>query len=73
MKSKKIDLDKSRTPEQLKDLLDAVKRNDSNTLTKDEQEYYIQEIEFQITGERFSRDDIKQDIEEGMPDIPKGD
>lgn len=39
------------------------------TLTKNEQDYYIKEVEFLITGERFSREDIKKDIQAGAADI----
>lgn len=65
----KIDLTIERSKEQLLLLLDSVKRNDSNILTRDEQDYYVKEINFLITGVRFSRDDIKKDIEEGLADI----
>lgn len=40
----KIDLEKERTQAELKNLLDAVKINFKDFLTKDEQDYYVKEI-----------------------------
>jgi len=65
----KIDLNIQRSKEKWKILLDAVKRNDSGILTKDEQSFYVGEIEFKITGQRFNREDIIKDIADGAADI----
>ena len=42
----KIDLKTERTPQQWQVLLDTVKINDDSVLTKIEQSYYIEQIEF---------------------------
>ena len=46
MNPNKVDMTLERTPQQWSILLDTVKRNDDNILTKIEQSYYIEQIEF---------------------------
>ena len=48
MNPNKIDLNTERTPQQWSILLDTVKRNDDSVLTKIEQSYYIEQIEFKL-------------------------
>ena len=64
----KIDLKTERTPQQWSVLLDTVKRNDDNILTKVEQFYYIEQIEFKL-GIRNKHLEVLKDIEAGMADI----
>ena len=65
----KIDMTKERTKQQWTDLLTAVKDNFQGTLTKDEQDYYMTQIEFKITGKHPKFDDILKAIKEGAADI----
>jgi len=64
----KIDLQTERTPQQWQVLLDTVKRNDDNILTKVEQSYYIEQIEFKL-GIRNKHLEVLKEIEAGMADI----
>ena len=48
MNPNKVDMTSERTPRQWNILLDTIKRNDSNVLTKDEQSYYIEAIEISL-------------------------
>ena len=64
----KIDLNTERTTQQLSVLLDTVKRNDDNILTKIEQSYYIEQIEFKL-GIRNKHLEVLKEIEAGMADI----
>lgn len=64
----KIDMTLERSKEQWQVLLDCVKTNDNNILSKDEQSYYVDEINYKITGARHSKVEILQDIEASMPD-----
>ena len=64
----KIDLKTERTPQQLSVLLDTVKRNDDSVLTKIEQSYYIEQIEFKL-GIRNKHLEVLKEIEAGMADI----
>ena len=64
----KIDLKTERTPQQWQVLLDTVKRNDDNILTKIEQSYYIEQIEFKL-GIRNKHLEVLKEIEAGMADI----
>lgn len=61
-----IDLNKKRTVQELKTLLDNVKVSD---LTANEKAKLIDEIEFKITGRRFTDVEILKDIEESQADI----
>lgn len=61
-----IDLNKKRTLEELRTLLDSVKVSD---LTANEKAKLIDEIEFKITGRRFTDVEILKDIEESQADI----
>jgi hypothetical protein len=63
----KIDLKTERTPKQWNDLLDTIKRNDDNILTKTEQIYYIENIEYKL-GIRNKNIEVMKDIIESMPD-----
>lgn len=63
----KVDLQTERTPQQWQVLLDTVKRNDDNVLTKVEQSYYIEQIEFKL-GIRNKNIEVMKDILESMPD-----
>ena len=64
----KIDLKTERTPQQWSILLDTVKRNDDSVLTKIEQSYYIEQIEFKL-GIRNKHLEVLKEIEAGMADI----
>ena len=64
----KIDLKTERTPQQWSVLLDTVKRNDDSVLTKIEQSYYIEQIEFKL-GIRNKHLEVLKEIEAGMADI----
>jgi len=61
-----LDLNKKRTPLQWKSLLDIVKVSD---LPVDEKAKLVDEIEFKITGRRFTDAEILKDIEESQADI----
>lgn len=61
-----IDLNKKRTVQELRTLLDNVKVSD---LTASEKAKLIDEIEFKITGRRFTDVEILKDIEESQADI----
>ena len=68
MNPNKIDLNTERTPQQWSVLLDTVKRNDDSVLTKVEQSYYIEQIEFKL-GIRNKHLEVLKEIEAGMADI----
>lgn len=66
----KIDLDNYNTKESLKRLLDSVKVNMGNTLTRDEQSSLIDEINIKLNGGvRYTRDEVYQTIKDGAADI----
>ena len=69
MNPNKIDMTLERSKEQWQVLLDCVKTNDNNILSKDEQKWYIDEINYKIAGARHSKVEILKDIESGMADI----
>lgn len=64
----KVDLSKERTKEEWSNLLNAVMRDDNNLLSVDEKAYYIDEINYKMTGARHSKVEILKDIEASMPD-----
>lgn len=64
----KVDLKTERSPQQWSVLLDTVKRNDDGVLTKIEQSYYIEQIEFKL-GIRNKHLEVLKEIEAGMADI----
>ena len=64
----KVDLNTERTPQQWSILLDTVKRNDDSVLTKIEQSYYIEQIEFKLDI-RNKHLEVLKEIEAGMADI----
>ena len=64
----KVDLKTERTTQQWSILLDTVKRNDDSVLTKIEQSYYIEQIEFKL-GIRNKHLEVLKEIEAGMADI----
>lgn len=68
MNPNKVDLNTERTTQQWSVLLDTVKRNDDSVLTKIEQSYYIEQIEFKV-GIRNKHLEVLKDIEAGMADI----
>ena len=68
MNPNKIDMTLERSKEQWSVLLDTVKRNDDNVLTKVEQSFYIEQIEFKL-GIRNKKLEVLKDIEAGMADI----
>ncbi len=68
MNPNKIDLKTERTTQQWSILLDTVKRNDDSVLTKIEQSYYIEQIEFKL-GIRNKHLEVLKEIEAGMADI----
>ncbi len=65
----KIDMSRDRTPKEWKNLLDSVKVNMNDFLTKDEQSYYVDEITYKITGRRHSKHEVMKSIQEGAADI----
>ena len=64
----KVDLKTERTTQQWQTLLDTIKRNDDNILTKVEQFYCIEQIEFKL-GIRNKHLEVLKEIEAGMADI----
>lgn len=64
----KVDLSKERTKEEWSNLLNAVMRDDNNLLSIEEKAYYIDEINYKMTGARHSKVEILKDIEASMPD-----
>lgn len=64
----KIDLQIERTPQQWQVLLDTVKRNDDNILTKVEQQFYVNEISYKL-GIRNKHLEVLKEIEAGMADV----
>ena len=68
MNPNKVDMTVSRTPQQWQVLLDTVKRNDDSVLTKIEQSYYIEQIEFKL-GIRNKHLEVLKEIEAGRADI----
>lgn len=67
MNPNKVDMTLERTPQQWSVLLDTVKRNDDNVLTKTEQQFYIENIEYKL-GIRNKNIEVMKDILESMPD-----
>lgn len=67
MNPNKVDMTLERTPRQWNILLDTIKRNDSNVLTKDEQSYYIEAIEIKL-GIRNRKVEVLKMIEESKAD-----
>ena len=67
MNPNKVDMTSERTPRQWNILLDTIKRNDSNVLTKDEQSYYIEAIEIKL-GIRNRKVEVLKMIEESKAD-----
>ena len=63
MNPNRVDMTLERTPRQWNILLDTIKRNDSNVLTKDEQSYYIEAIEIKL-GIRNRKVEVLKMIEE---------
>lgn len=68
MNPNKVDMTLERTTQQWQTLLDTVKRNDDNILTKLEQSYYIEQIEFKL-GIRNKHLEVLKEIEAGMADV----
>ena len=67
MNPNKVDMSLERSPIQWNILLDTIKRNDSNVLTKDEQSYYIEAIEIKL-GIRSRKVEVLKMIEESKAD-----
>jgi len=68
----KIDLSNYKAEEgkaKLPKLLDDIKTNMDNFLTKEEQDFYIKEVSFMITGTRYPTEAILKDIQDGLADI----
>lgn len=72
MNPNKIDMTLERSKEQWSVLLDTVKRNDDNVLTKIEQSFYIEQIEFKL-GIRNKNLEVLKMIEESKSDPVKFD
>lgn len=72
MNPNKVDMSLERTPRQWSMLLDTIKRNDEGNLNKDEQEYYIETIEFKL-GFRSRNMEVLKMIEESKADPIKED
>lgn len=72
MNPNKVDMTLERTPQQWSDLLHAVKVNDNNVLTKEEQNYYVSEIEFKL-GIRNKNIEVLKSIDESKADPIKFD
>lgn len=68
MNPNKVDMTLERSQKQLNILLDTIKRNDDGVLTKIEQSFYIEQIEFKL-GIRNKHLEVLKDIEAGMADI----
>lgn len=67
MNLNRVDMTLERTPKQWNILLDTIKRNDSNVLTKDEQSYYIEAIEIKL-GIRSRKAEVLKMIEDSKAD-----
>lgn len=61
MNPNKVDMTLERSLKQWSDLLHAVKVNDNNVLNKEEQNYYVSEIEFKL-GIRNKNIEVMKDI-----------
>ena len=72
MNPNRVDMTLERTPRQWSVLLDTVKRNDDNVLTKIEQSFYIEQIEFKL-GIRNKNLEVLKMIEESKSDPVKFD
>lgn len=72
MNPNKVDMTLERNQKQWSDLLDTIKRNDDNILSKIEQDWYIEQIEFKL-GIRNKNIEVLKDIEESKSDPVKFD
>lgn len=72
MNPNKVDMTLERSQKQLNILLDTIKRNDDGVLTKIEQSYYIEQIEFKL-GIRNKHLEVLKDIELSKADPVKFD
>lgn len=63
----KVDMRIDRTPGQWQKLLDAVKINNNEFLTKKEQDYYVAEISKKLI--RFTNLDVLSNIADGAADL----
>ena len=64
----KIDLKTERTKTQWETLLLMVQNNSDNILTRQEQDWYIEQIIYKL-GIRNKNIEVLKSIEDGMPDI----
>lgn len=62
-----IDLSKERTRKEWETLMQSVKDNYGNILTIEQQSFYIDEINYKLTGKRKNDIDILRQIEESQP------
>lgn len=62
-----IDLNKERTIKEWNALMQSVKDNYGNALTVEQQSFYIDEINYKLTGKRKNDIDILKQIEESQP------
>lgn len=62
-----IDLSKERTKKEWNALMQSVKDNYGNVLTVEQQSFYIDEINYKLTGKRKNDIDILKQIEESQP------
>jgi hypothetical protein len=60
-----LDLNKKRTLQELKSLLDSIKVSDLPTSEKDR---LIDEIQYKIDGRKYQNGEVLKDIEASMPD-----
>ena len=67
MNPNKVDMTLERSQKQWQTLLDTIKRNDDSVLTKVEQSYYIEQIEFKL-GIRNKNIEVLKMIEESAAD-----
>lgn len=72
MNPNRVDMSLERTPRQWNILLDTIKRNDEGILTKEEQNYYIETIEFKLEFRSRNMEVLKM-IEESKADPIKED
>ena len=72
MNPNEVDMSLERTPRQWNILLDTIKRNDEGILNKEEQNYYIETIEFKL-GLRSRNMEVLKMIEESKADPIKED
>ena len=72
MNPNRVDMTLERSPKQWSDLLHAVKVNNDNILNKEEQKFYVENIEYKL-GIRNKHLEVLKDIDESKADPIKFD